>query len=152
MNSASSMSPTRLLPFVLALALAGCAAGDLPLPTRPELAGSLSDLRHEQVTLGPPLSVSAIAVLAVQNDPDLRATRAQHGVAQAQLLQAGLLPNPQLNAAALPLLLGPGSTMAWNAGLTEDIKALITLSSRRRQDCLPRPCPLSCQWRSTHNH
>ena len=51
-----------------------------------------------------------VALLAVQNNPDLRAVRAQHGVAQAQVLQAGLLPNPQFTGAFLPLVAGVGTT------------------------------------------
>src|SRR6202011_5890302 len=87
----------KLIPAVVALALAACArSGELPLPTRPELAGSLAALRHENVNVAAPLSVSEVALLAVQNNQDLRAARAQHGVAQAQILQAGLLPNPQV--------------------------------------------------------
>ncbi len=37
-----------------------------------------------------------IALLTVITSPQLRALRDQHGVAQAQVIQAGLLPNPQL--------------------------------------------------------
>ena len=122
-----------LLPPAVFLALAACAtAGDLPLAARPELADSLAVLHHDQVNIAAPLTVSGVALLAVQNDPDLRAARAQHGVAQAQVLQAGLLPNPQVTGAALPLVAGVGTTMAWNAGISEDIRSLITLSSRRR--------------------
>jgi outer membrane protein TolC len=114
-----------LIPAALGLALAACGApADLPLPTEPSLAGSL----HRD---GSPLTVTQVALLAVQNNPDLRAVRAQHGVAQAQVLQAGLLPNPQFTGAFLPLLAGVGTTPAYNAGLSEDIRALITLSSSR---------------------
>lgn len=79
-----------------------------------------------------PLQVGDVARLAVENSPDLRATRAQRGVAQAQLLQAGLAPNPSVTGSILPLAAGFGSTNAWNAGLSYDIKSLITLRSRRR--------------------
>jgi outer membrane protein TolC len=68
----------------------------------------------------------------VLNNPDLQATRAQHGVAEAQLLQAGLPPNPTVTGAILPLVAGTGTTSAWNAGLSMDVKSLITLSGRRR--------------------
>ncbi len=71
-------------------------------------------------------------VLAVQTSPDLIASRAQHGVARAQLLQAGLLPNPILTGAILPLIAGVGNTNAWNAGLSTDVTALSTLRARRR--------------------
>src|SRR3978361_189305 len=116
-----------------ALTLASCSApADLPLPTRPRLCAVLDGLDREGISLQPRLTVSQVALLAVRNNPDLRAARAQHGVAQAQVLQAGLLPNPQFTGAFLPLVRGGGTTPAWNAGISEDIRALITLSSTRR--------------------
>src|ERR1700694_2938008 len=78
------------------------AAGDRGVvPRRPEFSGFLLPLndfqiRGVQLEFDIQLTVSEVAVLAVQNNPDLRAVRQQHGVAQAQLLQAGLLPNPQV--------------------------------------------------------
>jgi outer membrane protein TolC len=121
------------MPAAVFLALAACATSrDLPLAASPELADSLAALNHDEVNIAAPLTVPEVALLAVRNNPDLRAGRAQHDVAQAQLLQAGLLPNPQLTGAALPLVAGVGTTMAWNAGISEDIRSLITLSSRVR--------------------
>jgi outer membrane protein TolC len=121
-----------LIPAALGLALAACGApADLPLPAKPGLADSLGSLHRDGTDTGLPLTVTQVALLAVQNNPDLRAVRAQHGVAQAQVLQAGLLPNPQFTGAFLPLLAGVGTTPAYNAGLSEDIRALITLSSSR---------------------
>jgi len=124
----------RLVPVLgVLLWLAACMSDQgLPLPRQPALAPSVASLRHQGVALGGRLSVADIARLTVQNDPDLLAMQAQHGVAQAQLLQAGLLPNPQISGAFLPLLAGFGTTNAFNAGFTEDIRALITLRSRRR--------------------
>jgi outer membrane protein TolC len=121
-----------LIPAALGLALAACGApADLPLPTKPNLADSLGSLHRDGTDTGSPLTVTQVALLAVQNNPDLRAVRTQHGVAQAQVLQAGLLPNPQFTGAFLPLVAGVGTTPAYNAGLSEDIRALITLSSSR---------------------
>ena len=115
------------------MTVASCSTpADLPLPTRPTLVESLDGLDHDGTSLRPKLTVSQVALLAVRNNPDLRAARAQRGVAQAQILQAGLLPNPQVTAAFLPLVAGVGTTPAWNAGISEDIRALITLSSTRR--------------------
>ena len=124
----------RLVPALGALlSLAACVSDrGLPLPLQAVLAPSVASLRHEGVALGGRLKVADIARLTVQNDPDLLAMQAQHGVAQAQLLQASLLPNPQLSGAFLPLLAGFGTTNAFNAGFTEDVRALITLGSRRR--------------------
>ena len=122
-----------LIPAALGFALAGCGApADLPLPAQPDLADDLGSLHRDGINVGAKLTVTQVALLAVQNDPDLRAVRAQHGVAQAQVLQAGLLPNPQFTGAFLPLVAGVGTTPAYNAGLSEDIRALITLSSSRK--------------------
>jgi len=121
-----------LIPAAVSLAVAACAApADLPLPTQPALADSMAGLRDDGINAASPLTVSQVALLAVRNNPDLRAIRAQHGVAQAQVLQAGLLPNPQVTGAFLPLVAGFGTTPAWNAGISEDIRSLISLSSSR---------------------
>jgi len=123
---------------VLCAALAACAGGPpLDLPAGDGLAGSLATLRHEpgqpaSGQPGMPLSLGDLALLVVRNNPDLRAARAQAGVAQAQLLEAGILPNPTVTGSFLPLLAGIGSTPAWNAGIGEDIRALLTLHARRR--------------------
>ncbi len=95
------------------------------------MADSLGSLHRDGINKVAPLTVTQVALLAAQNNPDLLAIRAQHGVAQAQVLQAGLLPNPQFTGAFLPLVAGVGTTPAYNAGLSEDIRALITLSSSR---------------------
>jgi outer membrane protein TolC len=119
--------------IAVALTVTSCSVpADLPLPTRPALSDSLDGLAQDGISPQSRLTVSQIALLAVRNNPDLRATRAQHGVAQAQVLQAGLLPNPQVAGAFLPLVAGFGTTPAWSAGISEDIRALITLSSTRR--------------------
>ena len=128
------------------LALAICASGcahynALPLPTRPALAASLSDLSLHGVALDRPLSVTDVVVLAVANDPDLRATRLRRGVAEAQVLQAGLLANPTLVGSVLPLVAGPAApngagsstVLAFNAGLSYDIRSLITRGARRQE-------------------
>ena len=125
-------SHSLLLAPLLACGLAACATyHPLPLTAVPGLAASVQELDG-----APPaqavLNVADIARLAVLNSPDLRATRAQHGVGQAQLLQAGLPPNPQVTGAILPLAAGLGDTTAWNAGINYDLKSLITLSTRRR--------------------
>jgi len=108
-----------------AAALCGCAAVPGPgLPDRPALATSVAGLRHE-TALPARLGVEDLARLAVENDPDLRAARARHDIARAQLLQAGLLPNPQVSLTYTPTLAGPGIANAWSAGLSQDLRALI---------------------------
>jgi outer membrane protein TolC len=108
-----------------ALALEGCATyRPQPLPASPALANAAAapDARW---------SVEDVVALALRDSPDLIAVRVQHGVALAQRRQDGLLPDPSFSGAILPLVAGPGSTLAWNASLTEDIRAIVTLKARR---------------------
>lgn len=77
------------------------------------------------------LSLPAIERLVLLNNPELRSARAQHQLAQAQLLQAKLLPNPGVALSEGLLVSGPGDSTAWSAGISEDIAALITLKPRR---------------------
>lgn len=115
----------------IAAALAACQSYEpLALDARPQIAASLAELHHAPADAT--LSVEDVALLAVENNPDLRAARQDRGVAQAELLQAGLLPNPQITGSYGVLIGGPASFDAWSAGLSQDIKALVTLASQRR--------------------
>ena len=91
--------------LTLSFALSACATYQpLPLDTHVHLKHKLSELAHSGVRIDQPLSVYDVAVLAVENNPDLIATRTQRGVARAQVLEAGLLPNPSISASYLFLL------------------------------------------------
>jgi outer membrane protein TolC len=81
------------------------------------------------------LSPAEAGVLAVLLNPELRAQRDRRAVAGAQLLQAGLLPNPSLDASLDVPSFGTteGATTAFGTGLSMDLKELITRSARRRQ-------------------
>ncbi len=73
------------------------------------------------------LSPDEAAILAVLRNPELRAIRDQHGIANAQLLQAGLLPDPQVSYSfAAP---SAGTTLdtnnAFGIGLSWEATALI---------------------------
>lgn len=127
----------RTVAAVVAILLAaGCETySPLPLDTKPKLAVDLHALRNDttpSVDLARPLSIEAVALLAVQNNPDLAAARAGRDIARAQVLQAGLLPNPQITGSYGFLRAGPGTVDQWTAGLDEDIRALVTLSASRR--------------------
>ncbi len=133
---AAAHGSTRGLSWASAAAaaalLAGCASySPLPLSATPQLAPAVDRLAHDRALPAGPLTVAQVTALAVQNNPDLRAVRAQHGVAQAQLIQAGVLPNPQLSVAILPLLAGVGTTTAWNAALSFNFGALVTYRTRQ---------------------
>ncbi|MDB6093903.1 MAG: Outer rane efflux protein [Verrucomicrobia bacterium] len=80
------------------------------------------------------ISPDGVAVLTVLLNPALRAVRDQRGLAAAQLLQAGILPNPQLSANVAPVVSGggPGSSFtAFGAGLAMDVQALIQRGAKR---------------------
>jgi outer membrane protein TolC len=112
--------------------LAGCATySPLPLPAAPQLTPAVDQLAHNQPLPAGPLTVAQVTALAVQNNPDLRAARTLHGVAQAQLIQAGVLPNPTFTGAVLPLLAGVGTSTAWSAALNFNFGALVTYHTRR---------------------
>jgi outer membrane protein TolC len=100
------------------------------------LKHKLSELAHSGVRIDQPLSVYDVAVLAVENNPDLIATRTQRGVARAQVLEAGLLPNPSISASYL-FLLNPDAAAgvlfdAVAASVTQDIQKTITMKGRLR--------------------
>jgi outer membrane protein TolC len=77
------------------------------------------------------LDVTETAMLAVANSPALKLKRDELGVARAQAFAAGLLPDPQLSFGEdFPRHSGGGLTSAFNVGLSTDIGALLTRSSR----------------------
>ena len=120
-----------MLAIVTVVLLSGCQSyAPLPLNQQARLAEHLSDL--EFATVPRPLSVDAVGLLAAGNNLDLKAARTERGIAVAQVLQAGILPNPSLGAGYAFLLGGPGTSAAITASLTEDVKSLVTLSARRR--------------------
>ena len=78
------------------------------------------------------LSPDEAAILAVLANPTLRAIRDQKGISAAQLLQAGILPNPQLSF-SIDMPTGGNTQDTVNAlgfGLGWDITSLITHSAK----------------------
>jgi outer membrane protein, heavy metal efflux system len=79
------------------------------------------------------LSPDEAAILAVIANPKLRASRDQRGIATAQLLQAGILPNPQLSY-KLDVPTGgtttPGLVNAFGVDLSWEITSLITRGAK----------------------
>jgi len=121
----------------VSVGLAACASyQSLPLDTHVHLKRKLSELVHTGVRIDQPLSVYDVSVLAVENNPDLLAARMQRGVARAQVLEAGLLPNPSISASYL-FLLNPSTAGgvifdAVAATVTQDIQKTITMKGRLR--------------------
>ena len=80
------------------------------------------------------LSPDGAAVLAVLLNPSLRTHRDQKALSRAQLLDAGLLPNPELTFSFdVPIGGDPaGRVTAYGLGLNWDVTSLISRASRTR--------------------
>jgi len=87
--------------------------------------------RHPVITADG-LDETEVVLLAVLNSPHLRATRAQLSEAQAQLIQAGLLPDPQLAVSAdVPTSHDPLLVTGYSFGLGFDLQSLISRGARQ---------------------
>jgi outer membrane protein TolC len=128
----------RIVVLLLFAALSGCASYQpAPLPVAAGLAGNPAGLVRTRpdgrlIDVSAPLSLRDIAALALLNDPDLKAARAQHDVSAADLLGAGLPPDPSITGGFAALLGGPGAMPAISAGFAQDIGALITYKAARQ--------------------
>ena len=125
---------------LLFFALSSCASYQArPLNTRPTLLNEvphlivnagripLSQLAAHPFNPDDGLDMTEVAILAVMNNPDLKVARDERSIAQAELMAAGVLPNPQLTAGLdHPTNGGPGTVNAFSAGLSSDIVALLT--------------------------
>jgi len=140
----NEMSRDLICVVLTAMVLSGCANYQ-PMPlTLQTIAGSLigpdmKDICVRAKEIKRPilkpiefnecdgLSADEAAVLAVLANPRLRAIRDQRAIASAQLLQAGLLPNPQLSY-GMDFPTGgetAGTVNAFGVGLDWDIGYLI---------------------------
>jgi len=135
----------RRLAFAAALvaSLAGCAAYlPLPLQTKPRFPAKVPHLVVQSARMPLPelathrfdpsdgLDMTETAMLAVVNNPQLKVTRDEAGIARAQSFAAGLLPDPQLSLTRdFPTNGAAGNTSAFNLGLSYDVNALLTRSA-----------------------
>jgi len=116
-----------------ALALAGCASYEpQPLDPTPNLAPALSALAQTKLTeakLTEPkrgaLTIADLDRLVLANNPDLRAIRTRLGLAGAQIIEAGILPNPQVSFSYPFFVSGPEGVDAFSSGLSQDLKSII---------------------------
>ncbi len=132
-----------------ALGLCGCASYQ-PVPLAPESlqkrlqAPDMSEVRLQVKELDLPfladqpfderdgLSPEEAAMMAVVVNPGLKVARDRKGLAAAQLMQAGILPNPQLSYDLTHPSGGntKGTVNGFGFGLGWDVSSLLTLSSK----------------------
>ena len=131
--------------LALVLLISGCATYEphpltkdavdtqLTVPEEPALIIATQAIAHpllKPVVLDASdgLSPDEAAILAVLLNPELKAARSQIKEGQAQLLQAGILPNPQIGA-NLDFVVGGntvGTQTAQGFGLSWDLQQLLT--------------------------
>lgn len=139
---------------LLLLVLAGCATyHPLPLPTAPDFSKAPALTVPAKQFLLPGLAPhripsrgvdeTTVVLMAVCNDPDLKAARLQAGVAKAQMLEAGLLPNPQFGASLAQSARNYGGALS----LSEDLEALMTRgATKAAASAAQRQVHLSILW------
>lgn len=128
--------------IVIALSLGGCATYHaLPLAESSNLKAGLERLDLTMPSEGPnhgpmridpkkPLSPDEVGLIAVLNSPSLASQPGQLGAARAGLLSATLLPNPSLSVDYEFYLGGPGTSNSVAASVSEDLRSIVTYSSR----------------------
>lgn len=140
MSTAAVMRQARAaISLTLCGLLLACASySPEPLPTQVNWSDTahlrvdardiaLPALAAQRIDLNAPLTLQAVATLAVLNDPELRAARDRAGVAHAQAFAAGLLPDPKLSASRdIPRGESDATTTAYDLGLSFDLGQLIT--------------------------
>lgn len=115
-----------------------------PLPTGPYIGGDVSFLKTDVAKLRvAPLQTIRIdpaagftplqvAVLAVLNNPDLKAKRTALGVQSAEVFAAGLLPDPQVTVGFDQPIAGPDTHTAFNLSPSYDIAGLLQAATNKR--------------------
>ncbi|MGH8165237.1 MAG: TolC family protein, partial [Rhodanobacteraceae bacterium] len=104
-----------------------------------ELQVAASEIQHPllapvKFTPRTGLTPDQVAVLAVLINPSLRAERDRRSVAAAELFQAGILPNPQINGSVDFVTGGtitPDLVTGYGWGASWDLQALIQLGANR---------------------
>ena len=135
----------RVVVLLAALAVAGCSSPPMPItdkaidaaltpPAMDVLRVQAKSIQHPLLApleiQGDALTPDEAAVVAVLCNPSLKAIRDGRGVAAAQLLQAGLLPNPSLTFGNEFPYSGPDHLVAYSVGIDWEISALISYKAK----------------------
>jgi outer membrane protein TolC len=104
----------------------------LQTPSRAQITLQAAKIKHPllepvKFDMANGLSPDEAAILAVLRNPELRGIRDQHGIANAQLLQAGLLPDPKVSYSFSAPSAGTnmGTNNAFGASLSWQATALV---------------------------
>jgi len=77
------------------------------------------------------LSPDEAALMALSENPRLRAKRAERGLAEAEIVRAGLLPNPRLDVSVSDPTAGRDATvLGYGAGISWNVTPLLSRSQR----------------------
>jgi outer membrane protein, heavy metal efflux system len=88
--------------------------------------------RRVRDLLGRDLSVDAAIQIALLNNKDLQALYEDLSVAQADLVQAGLLQNPTISGAVSVPIAGSNVQTGFDVGVVQDFLGLFLLSARKK--------------------
>jgi cobalt-zinc-cadmium efflux system outer membrane protein len=88
--------------------------------------------RRVRELLGRDLSVDAAIQIALLNNKDLQALYEDLSMAQADLVQAGLLQNPTLSGAVAVPISGSDVQTGFDVGVVQDFLGLFLLSARKK--------------------
>ncbi|MEA3004251.1 MAG: outer membrane protein heavy metal efflux system [Sphingomonadales bacterium] len=104
-------------------------------------------LTPQPIDLGQPLTPNALAIIAVIENPDLKAQRTKAGVADAQAFAAGLIPDPSFQASFDKRLSGPDPFNGYGAQLGFDLTQLRTRGvTRQASAATKRQVRLDIAW------
>jgi cobalt-zinc-cadmium efflux system outer membrane protein len=104
-------------------------------------------LTPQQIDLSAPLTPNALAVIAVLENPDLKAQRTKSGVTDAQAFAARLLPDPTAQVSFDKLLSGPDIFNGFGGQLGFDLNQLRTARvTRQSGEAAKRQVRLDLAW------
>jgi outer membrane protein TolC len=104
-------------------------------------------LTPQPIDLSAPLTPNALAVIAVLENPDLKALRTKSGVTDAQAFSARLLPDPSFQGSFDKLLTGPDEFNGFGGQIGFDLNALRTARvTRESGEAAKRQVRLDLAW------
>jgi cobalt-zinc-cadmium efflux system outer membrane protein len=151
-----------LLPLMAASLLAGCASyAPRPLAAPSDVLAAPNPailsvdaakidrpyLTPQPIDLSAPLTPNALAVIAVLENPEIKAQRSKASVTDAQVFSARLLPDPSFQGSFDKLLSGPDEFNGFGGQIGFDLNALRTARvTGQSGDAAKRQVRLDLAW------